>query len=362
MSVLIKGGRIVTASDDYVGDIYIENGTVTTIGQSLDVEADKVIDASGKYVIPGAIDPHTHIEMFFGGTTTCDDFTSGTVAAAFGGTTSLIDFCMQAPGTPFPQALENYFEKIDRCKPVIDVGFHIGVTDLAGGGGLEALAKLPDEGITSYKLFMAYKGAVMVDDETLFKTMQRRERDRRARDGARRERRRDRRDRQGGGRRREERPDLARAHPADGDRGRGDEPRDPARAGRGRRALRRPRLLPAGGRADRARAREGLGRLGRDLHAVPVHRRLRAREAELGGREVHLHAAAAAEGPSRSTSGRRSRTTSSRSSPPTTARSTGRSRRASTAATSRSSRTAGRGSRTGCTCCTSSASAPGGSR
>src|SRR4051795_1591586 len=172
MSVLIKGGRIVTASDDYVGDIYAENGTVTTIGRSLDVEADRVIDATGKYVIPGAIDPHTHIEMFFGGTTTCDDFTSGTTAAAFGGTTSLIDFCMQAPGTPFPQALENYFEKIDRCKPVIDVGFHIGVTDLEGGGGLEALAKLPDEGITSYKLFMAYKGAVMVDDETLFKTMQ----------------------------------------------------------------------------------------------------------------------------------------------------------------------------------------------
>ena len=91
-----------------------------------------MIDASGKYVIPGAIDPHTHIEMFFGGTTTCDDFTSGTAAAAFGGTTSLVDFCMQAPGTPFPQALENYFEKIERCKPVIDVGFHIGVTDLAG--------------------------------------------------------------------------------------------------------------------------------------------------------------------------------------------------------------------------------------
>src|SRR5215216_5949444 len=172
MSVLIKGGRIVTAADDYVGDVYIENGTVSLIGESLDVAADKVIDAAGKYVFPGAIDPHTHIEMFFGGTTTCDDFTSGTVAAAFGGTTSLVDFCMQAPGTPFPEALDNYFEKIERCKPVIDVGFHIGVTDIEGGGGLDALAKLPDEGITSYKLFMAYKGAVMVDDETLFKTMQ----------------------------------------------------------------------------------------------------------------------------------------------------------------------------------------------
>ena len=107
MSVLIKGGRIITAADDYVGDIFVDNGTVTLIGESLDVDADKVIDATGKYVIPGAIDPHTHIEMFFGGTTTCDDFTSGTVSAAFGGTTTVVDFCMQAPGTTFAEALEN---------------------------------------------------------------------------------------------------------------------------------------------------------------------------------------------------------------------------------------------------------------
>jgi dihydropyrimidinase len=172
MSVLIKGGRIVTAADDYVGDIFCENGTVSLLGESLDVTADKVIDATGKYVFPGAIDPHTHIEMFFGGTVTCDDFTSGTTSAAFGGTTCLIDFCMQAPGTSFARALENYHEKVDRCKPVIDVGFHIGVTDLREGGSLEELATLPDQGITSYKLFMAYKGAVMVDDETLFRTMQ----------------------------------------------------------------------------------------------------------------------------------------------------------------------------------------------
>src|ERR671937_556993 len=171
MSVLIKGGRIVTAADDYVGDVFVENDTVTLLGQELDVGADRTIDVTGKYVIPGAIDPHTHLEMFFGGTVTCDDFTSGTTSAAFGGTTTLIDFCMQAPGDTFGQALEKYFEKIERAKPVIDVGFHIGVTDLHTGGTLEDLAKLPDEGVTSYKLFMAYKGAVMVDDETLFKTM-----------------------------------------------------------------------------------------------------------------------------------------------------------------------------------------------
>ena len=171
MSVLIKGGRIVTAADDYVGDVFIENGSVALIGESLDVVAERVIDAAGKYVIPGAIDPHTHIEMFFGGTTTCDDFTSGTVSAAFGGTTTLVDFCMQAPGDTFAQALEKYHEKIERCKPVIDVGFHIGVTDLHTGGTLDDLARLPDEGVTSYKLFMAYKGAVMVDDDTLFRAM-----------------------------------------------------------------------------------------------------------------------------------------------------------------------------------------------
>jgi dihydropyrimidinase len=172
MSVLIKGGRIVTASDDYAGDVFVENGTVSLIGESLDVEADRVIDAAGKVVMPGAIDPHTHLEMAFGGTVTCDDFTSGTVSAAFGGTTCLVDFCMQTPGDTFPQALAAYHEKIERAKPVIDVGFHIGVTDLREGGTLEDLAKLPDEGVTSYKLFMAYKGAVMVDDETLFRTME----------------------------------------------------------------------------------------------------------------------------------------------------------------------------------------------
>jgi dihydropyrimidinase len=172
MSVLIKGGRIVTAADDYVGDVFADDGKVALLGTSLDVTADKVIDAKGKIVMPGAIDPHTHLEMFFGGTTTCDDFTSGTTAAAFGGTTTLIDFCIQAPGMTFAEALEAYHEKLTRCPPVIDVGFHIAVTDLHTGGTLEDLAKLPDEGVTSYKLFMAYKGAVMVDDETLFNAME----------------------------------------------------------------------------------------------------------------------------------------------------------------------------------------------
>ncbi|MFZ1993030.1 MAG: dihydropyrimidinase [Solirubrobacteraceae bacterium] len=172
MSVLIKGGRIVTAVDDYVADVLIEGETIAAVGSSLNGSADRVIDASGKYVIPGAIDPHTHMEMPFGGTVSCDDFTSGTVSAAFGGTTSLIDFCLQAPGQSIPDALATWHEKIERCPPVIDVGFHMAITDLHDGGRLEDVARVPDEGVTSYKLFMAYKGAIMVDDETLFRTMQ----------------------------------------------------------------------------------------------------------------------------------------------------------------------------------------------
>ena len=101
---LIAGGTIVTATDNYKADVLVEDEKIAVIGKGLKAGGAKTINATGKYVIPGAIDPHTHIEMFFGGTTTCDDFTSGTVAAAFGGTTSLIDFCMQAPGTPFPLA------------------------------------------------------------------------------------------------------------------------------------------------------------------------------------------------------------------------------------------------------------------
>jgi dihydropyrimidinase len=172
MSVLIKGGRIVTAVDDYVADVLIEGETIAAVGSSLNGSADRVIDATGKYVIPGAIDPHTHMEMPFGGTVSCDDFTSGTVSAAFGGTTTLIDFCLQAPGQSIPDALATWHEKIERCPPVIDVGFHMAITDLHDGGRLEDVARVPDEGVTSYKLFMAYKGAIMVDDATLFRTMQ----------------------------------------------------------------------------------------------------------------------------------------------------------------------------------------------
>jgi len=171
MSVLIKGGRIVTAADDYVADVYVEDETVTLIGAELDQPADKTIDATGRYVLPGMVDPHTHLDMPFGGTVTIDDVESGQTAAAFGGTTTHVDFIIQPPGATFAQALEEWRAKANGVQ-VIDMGYHMAVTDLEHGGTLEELAALPDEGITSYKLFMAYKGALMVDDETLFRTME----------------------------------------------------------------------------------------------------------------------------------------------------------------------------------------------
>src|SRR5437867_5547314 len=171
MSVLIKGGRIVTAADDYVADLFVEDERVTMIGESLDVGAEKVIDAAGKLVLPGCVDPHTHLDMPFGGTVTIDDVESGQTAAAFGGTTCHVDFIIQPPGSTFAAAVDEWRAKANG-KQVIDMGYHMAVTDLREGGSLEELARLPEQGITSYKLFMAYKGALMVDDETLFWTME----------------------------------------------------------------------------------------------------------------------------------------------------------------------------------------------
>jgi|SRR5579871_4056234 len=171
MSILIKGGRVITATDDYVGDVFVDGETVTTIGRELEVTADRVIDATGKYVLPGCIDPHTHLDMPFGGTVTIDDFESGHTSAAFGGTTCHVDFCIQGAGQTFAEALDTWHRKADG-NALIDYGFHIAVTDLLSGGTLEELASLPEQGITSYKLFMAYKNVLQVDDLTLFQAMQ----------------------------------------------------------------------------------------------------------------------------------------------------------------------------------------------
>ena len=171
MSILIKGGRVITAADDYVADVFVEDERISLIGESLDVNSERVIDAAGKYLLPGGVDPHTHLDMPFGGTVTIDDVESGQTSAAFGGTTTHVDFIIQPQGSSFADAVDEWRAKANG-RQVIDMGYHMAVTDLKEGGTLEELASLPDQGITSYKLFMAYKGALMVDDETLFKTMQ----------------------------------------------------------------------------------------------------------------------------------------------------------------------------------------------
>jgi dihydropyrimidinase len=171
MSVLISGGRIVTAADDYMADILIEGERIVAIGRNLDVSPARTIDASGKYVLPGGVDPHVHLAMPDGTTATCDDFTSGTVAAAFGGTTTHIDFCMQRRGETFQDAIGAWHAKLRRTPPVTDVGFHLVITDLEAGGLEGELERIIDEGITSLKVFMAYKSTLMVDDATVFRVM-----------------------------------------------------------------------------------------------------------------------------------------------------------------------------------------------
>ncbi|MGI8439219.1 MAG: dihydropyrimidinase [Thermoleophilaceae bacterium] len=171
-STLIKGGRLVTASEDFVADLLIRGETIAAIGDSLDGPANRVIDATGRYVMPGCVDPHTHMDSPQAGTVSCDDFTSGTLSAAAGGTTTIVDFCFQQPGQTLGQSLATWHEKVARARPVVDVGFHIAVTDLSYAGALDELARLPaEQGVSSYKLFMAYKGSLMVDDGTLFEAM-----------------------------------------------------------------------------------------------------------------------------------------------------------------------------------------------
>lgn len=170
MSTLIKNGRIITAEQDYVADILVEDGKITLIGKEIKVEADTIIDAKDKYVIPGGVDVHTHLDMPFGGTTSADDFESGTKAAAFGGTTCLIDFAIQAKGTRMRDGLDIWWNKAEG-KAVIDYSFHMIVTDLPDAH-LEDMSDMVREGVTSFKLFMAYPDVLMVDDATIFKALQ----------------------------------------------------------------------------------------------------------------------------------------------------------------------------------------------
>jgi dihydropyrimidinase len=169
MTTLIKNGRIVTAVDDYHADILIDGGTIVTIGKLIEANADTVIDARGRLVIPGGIDPHTHMELPFGGTAAADTFETGTIAAAHGGTTTIIDFAVQYKGQSLKQAVDAWHAKADG-KTSIDYGFHLICTDLPDER-LPEMKSMIDEGVSSFKLFMAYPGVFLVDDATIFKAM-----------------------------------------------------------------------------------------------------------------------------------------------------------------------------------------------
>src|SRR3982751_1310945 len=169
MRTLIRNGTVVTARETTKADVLIEGERIREVRAGLTDQADSVIDATGMYVIPGGIDCHTHLDMPFGGTTSSDDFETGTRAAAFGGTTTIVDFAIQARGTKMRDALDTWWKKAEG-KAVVDYGLHMIVTDL-GTSGLEDMDDMVREGVASFKLFMAYPNVLMVDDATIFKAL-----------------------------------------------------------------------------------------------------------------------------------------------------------------------------------------------
>ncbi|MFJ5714790.1 dihydropyrimidinase [Neobacillus sp. NPDC093127] len=170
MKKIIKNGTIVTASDTFQAELLIEDGKITQIGSNLSAIGAEVIDAKGCLVFPGGIDPHTHLDMPFGGTVTKDDFETGTMAAAFGGTTTVIDFCLTNKGEPLKNAIQTWHDK-SKDKAVIDYGFHLMISEINENVLKELPQVINEEGISSFKVFMAYKNVFQADDETLFKTL-----------------------------------------------------------------------------------------------------------------------------------------------------------------------------------------------
>lgn len=170
--MLIRNGKVVTAKETRAADIRVEGERIKEIGANLQpASGEKIIDATGMLVFPGGIDVHTHLDMPFGGTTSSDDFETGTKAAAFGGTTTLIDFAIQPKGTRMRDALDTWWKKAEN-RASIDYGLHMIVTDL-GTAGLDDMDDLVREGVASFKLFMAYPNVLMVDDATIFQALSR---------------------------------------------------------------------------------------------------------------------------------------------------------------------------------------------
>ena len=171
MDLIVRNGTIVTASDTFQADIGVQGGTIAQIGRELSYDAKtRVVDAAGRYVFPGGVDTHVHLDTPVMGTVTADDYLSGTIAAVCGGTTSIVDFCFQMPGQTLGAAIAGWHAKAEG-KAVVDYGFHIVVADPTAAV-LQELAGLPEQGITSFKLFMAYKDALMADDWTIIQVLE----------------------------------------------------------------------------------------------------------------------------------------------------------------------------------------------
>jgi len=169
MSILIKNGLIATASEVFKGDLRIDGAYISALGVSLEGDADEVIDAEGKLVFPGGIDPHVHLDMPFMGTYSSDNYETGTRAALFGGTTMVIDFILQTQGDSLYSALKTWQDKSGRA--VGDYSYHMAVTDYNERTAEEVKRMVREEGITSFKTFMAYKGALMIDDGQMMELM-----------------------------------------------------------------------------------------------------------------------------------------------------------------------------------------------
>jgi dihydropyrimidinase len=173
MRTLIANGTIVTADGSYPGDVLVDGERIAQLGADLaaaGVTADETIDASGKYVIPGAIDVHTHMELPFGGTFAKDTFESGTRAAAFGGTTSIVDFAVQSRGSSLREGLDAWHAKA-AGNAVVDYGFHMIMSDV-NDDTLAEMDQLVAEGVPDFKLFTAYPGVFFSDDAAIFRAMQ----------------------------------------------------------------------------------------------------------------------------------------------------------------------------------------------
>jgi dihydropyrimidinase len=169
-TVLIRNGTVLTEAGRAAADVFVENGVITRVGQGLPPQADTVLDASGLYVMPGGIDAHTHLDMPSGDITSTDDFETGTIAAAHGGTTTIIDFATPQPGERLRTAVDTWMAKAEG-KAVIDYGFHVVVREFGAGTAAEMRHLAGREGVTSFKMFMAYPGRLMADDAAIFRAL-----------------------------------------------------------------------------------------------------------------------------------------------------------------------------------------------